>query len=197
MPRGDKKGNFNSLLGSTLGYLDKSTSEMPGEYVRTAEFTIANKHNALVSKPNEAIFYAGNTDGVFASLVAKEIAKETGGTTIEMLIEEKGVAAPPLDDDPAWRVLSREMARNASGDVIVVLGDNVRENSTWDVAELPALEGNKRIRTITAIDPKTKERTVIYTREKGETAGMTEKMNKRIETPARSPSQKKQELKAI
>jgi len=51
----------------------------------------------LKTKPNTATFWSGKTDGVGGAEKALEIAKQNGGTTLEGMIESKGIQMPDWD----------------------------------------------------------------------------------------------------
>ena len=63
-----------------------------------------------------------------------------------------------------WKFTSMEYAKQASGKVRVVLGENVRADSVWLTYELPALKQNTNVSQIIKIDPKTLEEIIIYAR---------------------------------
>jgi hypothetical protein len=128
-----------------------------------------SKLTGLQTEPNTAFFWSGKTSGVGGDRVAADVAKSRGGTTLEMLIEERGIKMPDWDPkDPAvkkaWQDISAEYAKEASGEVRVVLGDTLRPGNIWETRELPALKANSAVTKITAIDPKTLAETIIFTR---------------------------------
>lgn len=64
----------------------------------------------------------------------------------------------------AWQSISTELAKNASGDVRVVLGSQVRPQSIWELFELPALINNSAVQKVIGIDPKTGAEKIIFQR---------------------------------
>ena len=64
-----------------------------------------------------------------------------------------------------WQSVSQAYAEQASGDVHVVLGDNVRESSVWNTKELPTLEKNEGVNKVISVDSSTgKEKDVLLDR---------------------------------
>jgi hypothetical protein len=118
---------------------------------------------------NEAFFWSGRTEGVGGAERALEIAKNKGGTTLEGLIESRGINMPTWDPNnsaavEAWKKLSADYASQASGTVKAVIGKNLRPGNIWETAELPALKANKNVDKIITIDPKTNKQTIIFKR---------------------------------
>lgn len=98
--------------------------------------------------------------------VAGEIAANNNGTTLEMLIDDRGIQMPEWDaNNPAsvrtWTEVSEAYASGASGTVRAVLGDNIRPDAVW-WAELERLKGNSNITEIISIHPDTHVHTVIW-----------------------------------
>jgi hypothetical protein len=98
--------------------------------------------------------------------VAGEIASENGGTTLEMLIDSKGIEMPEWDaDNPAsvatWTQVSEAYASGASGDVHAVLGDSIRPDAVW-WSELERLKANPNITRIIEVHPDTLVQKVIW-----------------------------------
>lgn len=129
----------------------------------------ASKLSGLHTERNTAFFWSGKTKGVGGDEVAAGIAKEHGGTTLEMLIKERGIKMPTWDTSnpasvKAWQNISAEYAKGASGNVRAVVGERLRPGSIWETRELPALKANTAVTKITEIDPLTKLETVIFTR---------------------------------
>jgi hypothetical protein len=131
----------------------------------------ASASDLFKTAPNEAFFWSGNTGGIGGEKVARQIAQDNGGVTLEILREQRSgsISWPDwVGRDPstivAWNRASLLYARGASGDVRVVLGENVRADSVWEKTELPALTENPRVTKVTAIDPATGAERVIYER---------------------------------
>ncbi len=123
------------------------------------------------TKPDEAFFWSGRTKGVGGDVIARQIAQDKGGTTLETLIDQRSIKMPAWDTTnpdvvKAWKTISAEYAAGASGTVRVVLGADLRPGNVWETAELPALKSNPRVERIIAIDPATKAETEVYVRGK-------------------------------
>lgn len=123
----------------------------------------------VVTQPNTAFFWSGKTDGVGGEEVAREIATDYGGTTLEGLIESRNIHMPAWDPTnpevvSAWKAISAEYAAGASGTVRAVIGENLRPDNVWETAELPALMNNQNVDKIIVIDPVTRVESVIFSR---------------------------------
>jgi RHS repeat-associated protein len=134
--------------------------------VSTAVETFASK---VKTGANEAFFWSGKTEGVGGATRAFEIAKNQGGTTLEGLIESKGIKMPEWDiNNPqsvkAWEAISSEYASQVSGKVRAVIGQELRPGNIWENVELPILKANKNVTEIITIDPKTLKETTIFKR---------------------------------
>ena len=121
---------------------------------------------AFATEKDTAFFWSGRTGGVGGPDVAGDFAGRGGGTTLEQLMERRGIKLPEWDpDNPAvvdiWTKASEAYAEGASGEVRAVIGENVRPGAVWN-AELKALEQNPAVTRITTIDPATGRATVIY-----------------------------------
>jgi len=130
----------------------------------TGEFT-----NPVRTGPDEAFFWSGRTRGVGGESVARKIARDRGGVTLEAVIEERGIELPPWDPaNPsslrAWQEASRRYAASASGEVRAVVGESLRPGSVWEEVELPALKKNPDVTRVTVIDPATGAERVIFER---------------------------------
>jgi filamentous hemagglutinin len=123
----------------------------------------------VITNPNEAVFWSGKTGNYGGMDTAKEIAAKSNGQTLEQLIQSRQIEMPAYDPTipssvQAWRDISRELAKNASGDVRVVLGNELRPANIWETYELPMLKNNPAVTKIIAIDPKTGNQKIIYSR---------------------------------
>lgn len=121
------------------------------------------------TNPNEAFFWSGRTNGVGGEAVARQIAESQSGTTLEALIEKRGVQMPQWDaTNPnvvqAWKDISADYAAGSSGTVRAVIGQSLRPGNVWEASELPALKANPNVTQIITIDPVTKVETVIFKR---------------------------------
>ena len=56
-------------------------------------------------------------------------------------------------------------AKQASGDVRVIVGDKLREGNIFETIELPILMENKAVTSITTINPRTGEKKTLLRRE--------------------------------
>ncbi len=127
----------------------------------TAEVAAAN--TSLVSAPDSAVFWSGL--GPEGAEAAAQWAAENGGVTLEQTLVDAGIKPPGWAEDPGWWTdASRSFAQRASGDVRVVLGDNVNPGGTWAQTEFPALKANPNVRSITVVNPATGEQTLIWSR---------------------------------
>ena len=120
------------------------------------------------TEPDTAFFWSGRTEGVGGEIVAADIARARGGTTLEMLIQERGIILPKWDDTKpevvaAWTDVSERYAQGVSGEVRAVIGSEVRPAAVWHT-ELVALQNNPAVTSITTIDPKTLKETTILQR---------------------------------
>jgi hypothetical protein len=119
------------------------------------------------TQPNQAYFWSGL--GRQGPNVAANIATGAGGTTLETLIESRGVQMPTWNAADAtsvqiWDQASAAYAQGASGTVRVVLGDNVSSMSTWQTVEFPALKANQNVTSVIQVNPTTGAETVIFHR---------------------------------
>ncbi|GAA3586146.1 hypothetical protein GCM10022419_080350 [Nonomuraea rosea] len=136
-----------------------------------------------------AFFWSGRTkleSGEFLNAgpkAAADIAETKGGTTLESLMDSRGIPQANWDPnkmewdpdetawdllkahvDDAWKQVSLTYARNASGEVRVVLGESLRPGNVWESTEFPALKRNPNVTKITQIDLVTGRETVIFER---------------------------------
>jgi hypothetical protein len=123
----------------------------------------------LGTATDEAFFWSGRSGGIGGEAVARQIARSRGGVTLEELLETRGIRMPvwdPTDADAIgqWVLTSQEYAQAASGNVRAVIGSSLRPGNVWETIELPALRANRRIRTITTIDPASGVEKVIFRR---------------------------------
>ncbi|MCF6252630.1 MAG: hypothetical protein L3J75_15395, partial [Methylococcaceae bacterium] len=121
------------------------------------------------TKPNEAFFWSGRTNGRGGENIARKIAEENNGTTLEALIEKRNIEMPKWDTTnpevvKAWKDISADYAKGSTGTVRAVIGEDLRPGNVWEVSELPALKKNPNVEKIITIDPVTKVETVLFTR---------------------------------
>lgn len=125
--------------------------------------------NPVATKSDTAFFWSGRTGTLGGQDVAAQIAQQNGGTTLEMLIAQKGIKMPAWDSSnpavvKAWQQISAQYASGASGTVRAVIGENLRPLNVWETAELPALINNSNVTKIITIDPATGASKVIFSR---------------------------------
>jgi hypothetical protein len=127
----------------------------------------------FVTAPDTAVFWSGSTkigdERIGGEKRAAEIARAIGGTTLEMLREQRGISLPEYDRTDrttieAWEKASARFAAGASGTVRAVLGEKLRDSNIWESHELPALIQNARVTRIIAIDPATLKETMLFDR---------------------------------
>lgn len=121
----------------------------------------------FTTEPDTAFFWSGRTEGVGGAEVAGQYASDGGGTTLEQLMEKRGITLPEWNaDDPkvvaAWQQASAAYADGAQGTVRAVVGAQLRPGNVWETAELPALESNPAVTKIIQIDPKTGVQTQVW-----------------------------------
>ncbi|HWL76636.1 hypothetical protein [Microbacterium sp.] len=116
--------------------------------------------------PRDGAFYWSGMYPRNGQEIAGRIAADNNGTTLEMLIEARGIEMPEWDaDNPAavatWTQVSEAYASGASGTVRAVLGDNIRPDAVW-WAELERLKSNPEVTQVVRIDPDTLIQSVIW-----------------------------------
>jgi hypothetical protein len=152
---GLKPANFD-----TFGILDAKTGQA---------FTWEDLNKALMTKPDEAQFWSGRVDTDGVEVGARKFADEQGATTLEKLLDRRGIKMPEWRDNPeAWAVVSKAYAQNASGTVRVFLGNDLRSRSIWETVERPTLTANPKVQKIIAVDAQTTVERVIFKRGKGQ-----------------------------
>lgn len=100
--------------------------------------------------------------------IASHIAEGNNATTLEMLIESKGIELPEWDDSnlesvAIWTQVSEAYASGASGTVHAVLGDNIRSDAVW-WAEFERIQTNENVDQIIKVDPDTLAESVYWSR---------------------------------
>ena len=125
--------------------------------------------SVVATNPGEAVFWSGKTGGIGGADTAKMIANSNHGQTLEQLIKSRKISMPPYDPTipssvKAWQDLSRELAKNASGEIRAVLGSELRPMNIWETIEFPELIRNPAVTRIIGIDPKTGSEKVIFQR---------------------------------
>ena len=126
------------------------------------ELFVAKYASKLETKPNEAFFWSGRTDGVGGQDIALEIALSKEGITLEGLIYKNKIPMPIWEERPeVWEAISEKYAQQVSGEIRAVIGERRRSGNVWESFELPALKKNLKV---TTIDPKTGIENVIFKR---------------------------------
>ena len=151
------------LLNTT--HNEKKLLELCEEMFNVIRF-VSKYERKLRTKPNEAFFWSGKTDGIGGQEIALEIALSKNGITLEGLINKNKIPMPiwnPFDDNiqALWASISKKYADLVSGEIRAVVGTNLRKDNIWETFELPALMKNPNVKKITIIDPKTKKETII------------------------------------
>lgn len=157
-----------------IGRFDATPGAAPNRHVQSHTEPPPDKRprpkgSRVETAPGTAFFWSGKTRGVGGDTVAADIARSRGGTTLEMLVEIRGIKMPKWDSsDPAsvraWEEISAEYARGASGQVRAIVGDRLRPGNVWETRELPALRANPAVTQIVVIDPSTLVERVVLAR---------------------------------
>ncbi|GAA2214140.1 hypothetical protein GCM10009850_096040 [Nonomuraea monospora] len=121
------------------------------------------------SPRNTAFFWSGRTElrpasgsdpGEYLYMgpeqLGDDVAKQLGGTTLEILMKNRGIKPVPWDDDNslvkrAWKQVSYAYASAASGEVRVVLGTSVKTDGVWATTECDALFANSNVTRVVAL----------------------------------------------
>jgi hypothetical protein len=137
--------------------------------IKVESFVTKEIKSKLKTKANEAFFWSGRTKGVGGQDIAMEIAESRGGITLEGLINKNKIEMPTwspddLDVVKAWEDVSDAYANQVSGEVMAVVGKELRAGNIWENIELPRLKSKINVTKITIIDPVTKVETIIFER---------------------------------
>lgn len=153
-------------------------------------FDIDAHKGCFSTKPDEAYFWHGRSNGCGGQHNAMEIARENNGKTLEMCMLEHreqlqyaGVVFVDKDKDKVsidyngnlseanqfWDDCSKAFAEQASGNIHVIDGFDPRQNgqlecdypSVYNRIEYPALAQNPNVNSITHIDPFTQQPTKV------------------------------------
>lgn len=121
---------------------------------------ITRPTNLMQTNPNEAFYWSGRTNGIGGEIIAGEIAKQNGGTTLEMLIAKNKIKMPKWDPGnpihvKEWGLMSEAYAIGSSGKVRGVIGDDLRADNIWEGYERNKLITNSKVTSIEIIDPST------------------------------------------
>jgi uncharacterized Zn-binding protein involved in type VI secretion len=123
----------------------------------------------LATKPDTAFFWSGKTKGMGGADIAEDIARNRGGVTLESTIKDKYIDMPEWDfDNPqsikAWEDVSAAYAKQVTGEVRAIVGEELRTGNIWENIELPRLISNDKVTKITTIDPCNQIEKVIFMR---------------------------------
>ena len=133
------------------------------------DFDVELIRGRLKTDPDTAFFWSGRTDGIGGMDVAKKIAKNNGGVTLESTIDDTNIVMPEWDFNTpssvtAWEEASNVYAEQVSGEIRAVVGSELRPGNIWENIELPRLKANPNVTKITTIDPKTGVEKIIFER---------------------------------
>ena len=133
------------------------------------DFDVELIRGRLKTNPDTAFFWSGRTDGIGGMDVAKKIAKNKGGVTLESTIDDTNIVMPEWDFNTpssvtAWEEASNVYAEQVSGEIRAVVGSELRPGNIWENIELPRLKANPNVTKITTIDPKTGVEKIIFER---------------------------------
>ena len=133
------------------------------------DFDVELIRGRLKTDPDTAFFWPGRTDGIGGMDVAKKIAKNKGGVTLESTIDDTNIVMPEWDFNTpssvtAWEEASNVYAEQVSGEIRAVVGSELRPGNIWENIELPRLKANPNVTKVTTIDPKTGVEKIIFER---------------------------------
>lgn len=133
------------------------------------DFDVELIRGRLKTDPDTAFFWSGRTDGIGGMDVAKKIAKNKGGVTLESTIDDMNIVMPEWDFNTpssvtAWEEASNVYAEQVSGEIRAVVGSELRPGNIWENIELPRLKANLNVTKVTTIDPKTGVEKIIFER---------------------------------
>ena len=138
--------------------------------VRWNDLSDEQKDAVLATEPDEARFWTGlDTEDEKGEDVAKDLAEQDGGKTLEMKLDAANIdrdslneEAPTLNRDgktrSGWDEASEKFAKGASGEVKCYEGDSPRKNSTFNKTEAPELNDNTKVNSLTKEDASGKEK---------------------------------------
>ena len=133
------------------------------------DFDVELIRGRLKTDPDTAFFWSGRTDGIGGMEVAKKIAKNKGGVTLESTIDDTNIVMPEWDFNTpssvtAWEEASNVYVEQVSGEIRAVVGSELRPGNIWENIELPRLKANPNVTKVTTIDPKTGVEKIIFER---------------------------------
>ena len=133
------------------------------------DFDVELIRGRLKTDPDTAFFWSGQTYSIGGMDVAKKIAKNKGGVTLESTIDDTNIVMPEWDFNTpssvtAWEEASNVYAEQVSGEIRAVVGSELRPGNIWENIELPRLKANPNVTKVTTIDPKTGVEKIIFER---------------------------------
>ena len=133
------------------------------------DFDVELIRGRLKTGTDTAFFWSGQTDSIGGMDVAKKIAKNKGGVTLESTIDDTNIVMPEWDFNTpssvtAWEEASNVYAEQVSGEIRAVVGSELRPGNIWENIELPRLKANPNVTKVTTIDPKTGVEKIIFER---------------------------------
>ena len=122
---------------------------------------------ALTTERDTAYFWSGL--GPAGKDIAKEIAVDSGGTTLENQLEKNKIDMPEWsfsdeNSKQAWRDASACYAENCSGEVHVLAG-KIREGSVFESTEYDKLVANENVSSISLVEPESGKKQIIFDRD--------------------------------
>ena len=119
---------------------------------------------SLATATDEAVFWSGLPEGRATS---SAWAARNRGLTMEAKLRAEGVDIPAYDPSlpgvvAAWEEASARFAAGARGHVRVLQSDIVRAGTMWSRIEFPTLKANPDVLSITAIDPTTGAKALLW-----------------------------------
>jgi hypothetical protein len=159
-----------SYTGSGTASADEPSCTINECVSGTAVPDEATLRAALRTSENGAYFWTGRVNGQSVESDALRIANDSDGTTLEGALAAGDITMPVFSDRTpeaiaAWELASRIFAEQASGDVFVVMGDEIREGNVFQTLEFPTLQANQNVRRVIRMDNQGREVEVLFDRD--------------------------------
>jgi hypothetical protein len=159
-----------SYTGSGTASADEPSCTINECVSGTAVPDEATLREGLQTDENGAYFWTGRVDGQSVEADALRIANESGGTTLEGALADADITMPVFSDRTpeaiqAWELASRIFAEQASGDVFVVMGTEIRDGNVFQTLEFPTLQANQNVRRVIRMDNQGREVEVLFDRD--------------------------------
>ncbi len=159
-----------SYTGSGTASADEPSCTINECVSGTAVPDEATLREALQTDENGAYFWTGRVNGQSVEADALRIANDSDGTTLEGALAAGDITMPVFSDRTpeaiaAWELASRIFAEQASGDVFVVMGDEIREGNVFQTLEFPTLQANQNVRRVIRMDNQGREVEVLFDRD--------------------------------